>query len=878
MKLSWGKSRAVLLAGTAIMALLIVTFVAVPGARADSGSVSGTITAADPTYTHLNPVAGNPCAVGSIPTHYRVIAVKVGGLADTNLTIAVNPVGFAANISLYQGAFLPEGPHVNCWGSINGSGAGATVPMTTPINALPAPYTEQTFYLVVSGLGASDLGDFSVDVSSTITPIEVTLLPSAGPVIDTTPPVVTVPQSPVIAEAQGPAGASVSYSATATDDVDGALTPTCSPASGSRFPFGSTLVTCTATDAAGSVGTGSFTVDVIDTTGPRITTQGPVRAVAEDASGSIVTYWVTASDLVEGARPVSCSPASGSRFPLGSTPVTCTSSDSRNNSSTATFTVHVSDEEAPVVSVPAPISAEATGPGGAAVNFTAAANDAVDGVLTPSCNPASGSTFPLGVTTVTCDAIDTAGNTGSQSFTVTVQDSVAPTLLGIYGRTAEATGADGATVDFTVTAADLVDGALTATCTPASGSLFALGDTTVTCTATDSQQNTATGSFHIMVSDTTEPTVSTPAAVTTEAESAAGSVVTFTATASDTVDGSLPTSCTPASGELFPLGDTTVTCTAEDDAGNIGSASFVVSLVDTTAPMLAGLDSVTAEAEGPDGAEVSYTVTASDLVEGSVAASCTPASGTVFALGDTTVNCEATDAQGNSATGSFTVTIEDTTEPALTLPGALSIEAEGPGGATIDYTATAEDLVDGALVPACTPASGAELPLGTATITCEVSDAAGNIASGDFEVTVRDTTAPIITVPSDMRATASSPAGAVVTYVASANDLVDGAVAPSCAPMSGSTLMAGVTTVTCAAVDAAENTATADFAVTVEAYVPPKKPTPDHKKPTTATPLRQGPSLATTGGAETIAGGLTVSLLLAGATLLVAARRRQRGA
>ena len=102
---------------------------------------------------------------------------------------------------------------------------------------------------------------------------------------DTTNPVVTVPAN-ITTPATGPAGATVTYTATANDDRDGPLTPTCSPASGSTFPVGTTTVTCTATDAAGNTGTGTFTVTVtpvvankadlkITLTGPATTTPAP---------------------------------------------------------------------------------------------------------------------------------------------------------------------------------------------------------------------------------------------------------------------------------------------------------------------------------------------------------------------------------------------------------------------------------------------------------------------------------------------------------------------------------------------------------------------------------------------------------------------------
>ena len=78
---------------------------------------------------------------------------------------------------------------------------------------------------------------------------------------DTTAPLVTGPGS-LTGDATGPAGAAVTFAATATDHVDGSLMPTCTPPSGTTFPIGSTAGTCAATDAAGNTGSAGFTVTV----------------------------------------------------------------------------------------------------------------------------------------------------------------------------------------------------------------------------------------------------------------------------------------------------------------------------------------------------------------------------------------------------------------------------------------------------------------------------------------------------------------------------------------------------------------------------------------------------------------------------------------
>jgi hypothetical protein len=76
--------------------------------------------------------------------------------------------------------------------------------------------------------------------------------------------------------------------------------------------------------------------------------------------------------------------------------------------------------------------------------------------------------------------------------------------------------------------------------------------------------------------DTDPPTLTVPGAITVDATSPAGAVITFTASATDTVDGDVPVTCTPKSGSLFLIGTTTVSCSASDKAGNTATATFDV--------------------------------------------------------------------------------------------------------------------------------------------------------------------------------------------------------------------------------------------------------------------------------------------------------------
>ena len=337
-------------------------------------------------------------------------------------------------------------------------------------------------------------------------------------------------------------------------------------------------------------------------------------------------------------------------------------------------------------------------------------------------------------------------------------------------------------------------------------------------TTSDEHTNTAKTSFKVTVVDTTAPSFTVPANVTVEATGPGGANGSYdTPTATDIVDGTIQVHCDPASGSTFPVGSTTVTCTATDAHGNSASHSFTVTVQDTTAPELTLPANQVVEATAKAGTPVSFAATAKDIVDGNLAVTCAPASGSEFPLGGTTVECSATDAHGNKATGSFSVTVQDTAKPVVTVPATITVEATGPNGAAVTYSGvSARDDIDGVLPVTCDLASGATFALGTATVICSATDASGNTGTNSFDILVKDTTGPAITVPADVNAVATTAAGATVTYGAvTANDLVDGIVAATCDKASGSAFPLGKTTVTCAAKDKAGNESTKSFVVNV---------------------------------------------------------------
>ena len=404
----------------------------------------------------------------------------------------------------------------------------------------------------------------------------------SGDACDSTPngavntaPTLTLPSSIGPIAADVPGGANVTYSATATDDNDPSLSPSCSPASGSLFPVGTTTVSCSVTDSGGSTTSGSFAVTVVDSTPPAFSgVPGNITLEATGATGAIASWTApSASDVVSGARDTTCDKTSGDVFPLGLTTVTCSAADAAGNPASVSFTVSVADTTAPAISgMPLNMDVEATGPGGASASWTApTALDTVDGSVPVVCLPASGSTFPLGSTTVSCSGRDAAGHTATGGFVVTVKDTTKPAIAGMPAdMTVEATGPAGAAVTYAApTASDLVDGATTVTCSPASGDSFGLTTTPVTCTATDRAGNVAASSFNVKVQDTTKPSV-TISGPTEGASYLPSQIPAVTCAATDLVTVPQTCSISPASSTA---GAKTVTATATDGAGNTATAT-----------------------------------------------------------------------------------------------------------------------------------------------------------------------------------------------------------------------------------------------------------------------------------------------------------------
>jgi hypothetical protein len=332
----------------------------------------------------------------------------------------------------------------------------------------------------------------------------------------------------------------------------------------------------------------------------------------------------------------------------------------------------------------------------------------------------------------------------------------------------------------------------------------------------------------VTVIDSTPPAfTSVPAAVTAstgEGATACGAIVADSAlgsaTASDNCGGVTVTRSGVPAGNLFPVGVATVTYTATDAAGLTATATQTVTVVDATRPQLTCPANVIRPTDaGQCSAVVSYAAPVATDNCPSANVTCSPPSGSSFPRGTTIVTCTATDSAHNQRSCAFTVTVNDAQQPAIACPAAITKSAD-PNLCSAVVTFPAPQVSDncaGAGAPVCAPPSGTAFPVGTTTVTCAVTDAAGNSNSCGFAVTVVDAQPPLVICPPNQTAVASSPTapGAVVNYPApAASDNCPG-VTVLCAPPSGSSFALGTTTVTCTAQDASGNRASCSFTVQV---------------------------------------------------------------
>lgn len=409
---------------------------------------------------------------------------------------------------------------------------------------------------------------------------------------------------------------------------------------------------------------------------PAITCAGNItQSAPSNACSTMVSFAdPTVTDNCPGTTSL-CSPPSGAVFPVGTTTVTCTATDSSGNTASCSLTVTVIDTQPPVISCPAGSTAQTNAGCEATVpdvtsSVTASDNCGASGSLTITQSPAAGALVGPGTHTITATATDAAGNSASCTTILTVVDATPPTVACPGAVTVSVDAGCQASIPNVlnnVTASDgcTPSGSLSKSQSPAAGTSAGVGSHTVTVTVTDAAGNSNSCTTSVNVVDTTPPQVSCPAPSTVSVGANCSATVpniSQSATASDncTPATSLVRSQTPAPGAAVGAGVHTITVTVRDASGNAASCTTTLTVVDAAPPTItacASNKSITANASG-QAAIPNLTAEVSAADNCSVASiTQSPAAGTMVGTGSTTVVITVRDAAGNAATCSAVVTV-----------------------------------------------------------------------------------------------------------------------------------------------------------------------------------------------------------------------------
>ncbi|HRI58266.1 MAG TPA: HYR domain-containing protein [Saprospiraceae bacterium] len=466
------------------------------------------------------------------------------------------------------------------------------------------------------------------------------------------------------------------------------------------------------------------------------------------------------------------------------------------------------------------------------------ASDACSGIDSITRVP-SGNVFASGITPVTYTVKDSAGNTATCTFSVTINDNTPPVLTNCP------TGISGIAPGFTcqgqvnwpppVASDPCGQTNLTVTSNYTPDSIFPVGQTLVFYTVTDVSGNTANCSFLVTIQDTAAPIITCPGNLTVPPDGSpnCGAVVDFNLPdAFDNCDTSVAIvviAGDPEPLDTFPAGTTTLTYFAVDGSDNESSCSFTITVVDNVGPLLSCPgDTVFTAAQDTCGAFAAWpAVTANDACDGIVTPTSPFQSGQFFPVGTTAVPYSATDASGNTSACSFTVTVTESVPPIILGCPTDRVVLLSPGNCDTVIFWDPPLATDNCLLDTMTTTHfpGSVFQAGTTVVTYTAVDAAGNTTICTFDINAVDEIKPVLSAcPDDITVTSNDACGVEVNWTsptATDNCTPDSAIVYSYSHTPPDTFFSGVTTVVVLAYDANGNFDSCHFKITVNTSNPP---------------------------------------------------------
>ncbi len=593
---------------------------------------------------------------------------------------------------------------------------------------------------------ASQTGSYTVGVTvdgklQLSAPISVTAIDNVAP----------VPTVASLSLLTGYTGVPIIFRPTATDNCVGTITGT------TNNPLvystaGTYTITWNYNDGNGNTVSQHQQVEIIkaDVTAPVMTAPAgiTVNCASVPAPVSVVAIDETDGPVAVSFNEVSTKDANANNIGHYNYTITrtWTATDASLNTATASQVITVVDHTAPVFGTLNNIVVNAI-TNGANVNYTVHAADACAGPVTYTYSKLSGSFFLIGTTAVNVTAKDVTGNIATGSFNVVVVDNQPPSITAPANVTVNSNPgvayATGVSLGLATASDNSASGVVITNNAPAQ---YTLGQTTVTWTATDAAGNSATATQVVTVLDGELPTITAPptvVTVTNHNQAYATGVNLGTATATDNTGSVSITNNAPAQ---YTLGQTTVTWTATDAAGNKATAIQLVIVEDKQAPTLVGpSNKVVNTNAGVNYASGVNLGTASGTDNSGGAVTINNNAPAQYQLGVNNITWTATDAAGNSTTVVQIITVVDAEPPVIT--GIVNIivnAAQGTNTATVTSLGNPVATDNVQLVSLTNNATGTVYNIGTTSITWTAVDAAGNTTTGVQLVIVKDITAPVL--------------------------------------------------------------------------------------------------------------------------------------
>jgi len=550
-------------------------------------------------------------------------------------------------------------------------------------------------------------------------------------------------------------------------------------------------VTITASDGNGNANSCDIALTLTDTIAPTINCPLDITLdanadcqnfVGDYRSQAVVSDNCTNSAVIS----VTQSPIPGTAITGHDTEqiVTLTANDGNGNTSNCTFTITLRDVTAPIFTCPADVTIDIDANCQTIIpnyinNLIATDNCSANSSIIFTQTPAAGTSINGNNTTqvISISGIDEAGNTASCQFTITLNDAIPPSITCPANEIINLdNGCAVAIPDYTnsviINDNCSTDANITISQSPVAGMSLSGHNTvqTITITATDEAGLSSDCSFDITLNDDIAPTLNCPSDLTINLDTNCEAIIPdliASATFSDncTINPNLTITQTPAAGATVSGAGVfeQVTITVDDNNGNATSCTVNIYLNDNILPLITCPADVTLQLDNECEAILQDYRTALTLSDNCTSnndllISQVPVPGTILENHNTIqeMTILVDDGNGNIATCSFDVSLEDLIAPSITCPTNQSVEVDDNCEITLaDYTsnATVNDncIADTGIILTQSPAVGTTIP-GANTIqvvTLTADDGNGNTSNCTFEVPLIDNIAPTISCPAN---------------------------------------------------------------------------------------------------------------------------------